>query len=219
MPEPTLQATALRYAAGDLTKAESAAFETQLTTDQDARDALAEAVRLSAAALGQEPPRPDRTFRAAIRERLLGCCPVWLRRRAYRGHPLTWTALGAGAVAACTLIGLALADRAVREATPSSIPSHDQRADLTAPSPREQARVQVAIAPAPREDDVPGEPGVCDVCDGRSVAEIWAQLSTTDHVEKMKLHEGEQRWLHRLRDGTGFHSGRSIHVSTTTDNR
>jgi hypothetical protein len=217
MPEPTLQAAALRYAAGDLTKAESAAFETRLTSDQDARDALAEAVRLSAAALGQEPPRPDRSFRAAIRERLLGCCPAWLRRRAYRGHPLTWTALGAGAVASCTVIGLSLAGNAVREATPSSVPSRDQHAALSAPPPREQARVEVAIAPAPREDDAPGEPGVCDLCDGRSIAEIWAHLSTTDRAEK--LHDAEQRWLHRLREGTGIHSIRSVSVSTTSDNR
>src|SRR5690349_17307971 len=213
MPEPTLQATALRYAAGDLTPAESAAFETLLTTDQDARDALAEAVRLSAAALGQEPPQPDRTFRAAIRERLLGCCPAWLRRRSYRGHPLTWTALGAGAVAACTVIGLSLANHEVPDVTPSSLSSHHLRAEATAPPPR----VQIAIAPAPREDDVPGEPGVCDLYDGRSVAEIWAQLSTTDHAEKMKLHDDEQR-RHRLRDGTSIHSVRSVSVSTTTDN-
>jgi ferric-dicitrate binding protein FerR (iron transport regulator) len=69
MPEPTLQATALRYAAGDLTQAESAAFETRLTTDQDARDALAEAVRLSAAALGQELPLPRLEYRSPARPR------------------------------------------------------------------------------------------------------------------------------------------------------
>ena len=108
MPEPTLQSTALRYAARDLTPAESAAFESLLSRDQDARDALAEAVRLSAAALGQTPPAPDRSFRQAIYERLAG----WriLRRRAYRGHPVAWVALGAMAVAACTLIGLNLAE-------------------------------------------------------------------------------------------------------------
>src|SRR4029078_10083325 len=102
MPEPTLQAAALRHAAGGLTSAESEAFEVLLNDNQEARDALAEAVRLSAAALGQEPPTPDRSFRAAIRERLIGYCPAWLRRRAYRGHPLTWTALGAAVVAAST---------------------------------------------------------------------------------------------------------------------
>jgi len=90
MPEPTLQATALRYAAGDLTSAESAAFETRLTTDQDAREALAEAVRLSAAALGQEPPQPDRTFRAAIRERLLGCCPTWRKKKKEKRKKKKW---------------------------------------------------------------------------------------------------------------------------------
>ena len=68
--------------------------------DQDARDALAEAVRLSAAALASTPPAPDRAFRAAIRERLVGWTPAVARRRAYRGHPVAWAALGAAAVAA-----------------------------------------------------------------------------------------------------------------------
>src|SRR5215470_11557103 len=103
MPEPTLQTTALRYAAGDLSPAEVAAFEARLAEDQDARDALAEAVRLSAAAIGQEPPAPHPSFRAAIRARL--------NLRAYRGHPLAWVGAGATAVAACTLLALALAGR------------------------------------------------------------------------------------------------------------
>src|SRR6476660_5940431 len=91
-PDPlALQGTALRYAAGELPPADTAVFEARLADDQDARDPLAEAVRLSAAALGQEPPAADRTFRSMIRERLR---PVsawwarWLARRAYRGHPL-----------------------------------------------------------------------------------------------------------------------------------
>src|SRR5262249_58633732 len=95
-----LQAQALRYAAGDLLPAEAEAFEARLATDQAARDAVAEAVRLSAAALGQDPPAPDRSFRALIRERLFArWVPGWLTRRAYRGHPLAWAGLGAVVVA------------------------------------------------------------------------------------------------------------------------
>ncbi len=111
MPEPTLQAAALRYAAGDLTATEAAAFEVRLADDQEARDALAEAVRLSAAALGQHPPTAHRSFRAAIREKLIGWNLPGFARRAYRGHPFAWAGLGAAAVAACTVIGLALAER------------------------------------------------------------------------------------------------------------
>ena len=66
MPDPTLQATALRYAARDLTASEAAAFEARLANDQDARDALAEAVRLSAAAIGQRPPAPRPSLRALV---------------------------------------------------------------------------------------------------------------------------------------------------------
>ena len=68
-------ATALRYAARTLPAAEAAAFEAQLAGDQSAREALAEAVRLSAAALGQDPPTPHRSFRAMINERLSP--PLW----------------------------------------------------------------------------------------------------------------------------------------------
>ncbi|MBM3981596.1 MAG: hypothetical protein FJ304_15225, partial [Planctomycetes bacterium] len=67
MPDPTLQATALRYAADDLAPAERAAFEARLADDQDAREAVAEAVRLSAAALGAPAPAPHPSVRAALR--------------------------------------------------------------------------------------------------------------------------------------------------------
>jgi hypothetical protein len=203
MRDPTLQATALRFAASDLSPAEATAFAARLADDQDARDALAEAVRLSAAALGQDPPAPHRSFRAAIRERLLGCCPSWLSRRAYRGHPFVWAALGAAAVAACTVIGLALADRQPpREPTPSA-------AAHATPPP---AAVAAAVAPEPQlvtpavaAADTPSrelEPAAFAASWGdepaaRSVAEIWADLSTTDHVERM--HDDELRWRDKLR--------------------
>jgi hypothetical protein len=213
MPEPTLQAAALRYAAGDLTSAESEAFEILLRDNQDARDALAEAVRLSAAALGQEPPGPDRSFRAAIRERLIGYCPAWLRRRAYRGHPATWTALGAATVAASTIIGLSLAAPEAPETAPAPIVV---AAVVPAPQPRPAPVSEIALAPAPREDEVPGNPNVWEADAARSVAEIWAHLSTTDHAEK--LHDTEHRWRQKLRDTTALHVSRIVPVSTLTDN-
>src|SRR5438105_3935852 len=101
-----LEATALRYAASDLSSGEAAAFEERLAGDQSAREALAEAVRHSAAALGQQSPTPDRSFRALIHERLRplrGWYAGWLARRAYRGHPLAWTGIGGGLVAAAML--------------------------------------------------------------------------------------------------------------------
>lgn len=169
-----LQATALRYAAGELPPPECEAFEARLAGDQDARDALAEAVRLSAAALGQEPPAPDHTFRALIRERLR---PVsawwagWLARRAYRGHPLAWAGLGAGTVAAATVFGLSLAARDERPAPAATAPPGSE----AAAEPR----------PAADDDDV-----------SLKVAEIWAELSTPEHVEK--AHDEELRRRQRM---------------------
>jgi hypothetical protein len=191
MPRDALAATALRYAAGDLSPAECAVFEAHLATDQDARDALAEAIRLSARALHQPPPAPDRTFRAAIRERLIGWTPAWLRRRAYRGHPATWAALGAVAVAASTVIGLVLADRG------------------------EEAQKAVIATPFATEASIAREVPL-DPDEGDTVAEIWADLSTPEQLEK--LHEEELKWRQKLRDANVL-SGRAVPVSTTADPR
>jgi anti-sigma factor RsiW len=187
MPEPTLQSTALRYAAGDLTPGESTAFEERLAGDQEARDAVAEAIRLSAAALHQAPPAPDRSFRAAIRERL--------RRRASRGHPIAWAAAGAAAVAACAVIVMALVKRGEPE----------QNVEAAMPASTPEPRAVVAQAPVEIEPD-----------DGDSVAEIWADLSTPDQIEKW--HDDEQKWRQKLRDANAL-SGRAVPVSTVADPR
>jgi hypothetical protein len=220
-PEPNLQATALRYAAGDLTTAEASEFEALLAVDQRARDALSEAVRLSAAALGQSAPAPDRSFRAAIRERLLGYCPTWLARRAYRGHPLAWAGLGAVAVAACTVIGLALAERtSTATPAPSGQASPSAGSVALAPAPH-----TVAPAPAPSSRDAaptPHEtesfvanasaPTPCGTECGSSVAEIWAQLSTPEHVEK--AHDEELKWRQKLHNAATLHPSRPMQNAT-----
>lgn len=194
-PDPlALQATALRYAAGELAPTDTEAFEARLADDQDARDALAEAVRLSAAALGQEPPAPDRSFRLLIRERLR---PVsawwagWLARRAYRGHPLTWAGIGAGAVAAATVFGLHLAEGS-RAATVVPTPT------AAAPRPAEPPAVpRVDVAPEPRPVATAEDTALKE-------AEIWAELSTPEHVEK--AHDEELRRRQRM------HSWHTLHT-------
>jgi hypothetical protein len=217
--DPALQAAALRYAAGDLTPSEAAAFEARLADDQDTREALAEAVRLSAAALGQEPPGPHRSFRAAVREKLAGWCPAWLARRAYRGHPLAWAGLGAAAVAACTVIGLALAGRepAPDPAGPTAVTPSAAPAPLAvAPEPRPAPDPDTA-AHAARELDPAAAAcgGDGATAGGRSVAEIWADLSTPEHVEK--AHDEELRWRHKLREMSLVHPSRPTTTAATTD--
>jgi len=206
MREPTpdaraLEATALHYAARDLSAAEAEAFEIRLAGDQAARDALAEAVRLSAAALGQAPPAPDGSFRALIRDRLrplVAWHPRWLTRRAYRGHPLAWAGAGAVVVAGATLVGLRLAEpdaahtpvATVRPALPAApAPAVLAAADELVP-PREGEVVVNAVV----------EPHAAVAESGMSLraAEIWAELSTPDHVEK--THEEDARWRQRVRD-------------------
>lgn len=164
MREPSLQSTALRYAANDLPPAEAEAFEGRLGTDQDARDALAEAVRLSAVAVGQLAPAPDSAVRAASRARLDAA--------GRRVRAALWATGGALALAACLVATAELAGRT------------EPGAPAPAPAPREAPLAQQD--PAALEDDP------------RSVAELWADMSTSDTVEKS--HEDEMRLRQRVRD-------------------
>ena len=178
MRDSDLQATALRYAAGDLSAAEAAAFEQLLAEDQNARDALSEAVRLSAAALGQASPAPDRSFRSRIRARL---------GLSYRG-PLAWASLGAAVAAACALVAVSAADRTDPAEEAIAAPVAPAAVTGVAPLP------ELTVPPdAVVTTDQPVPPG-----DERSVAEIWADLSNHDGVEKAR--DDEMRWRQRMRD-------------------
>lgn len=218
--DPVLQNLALRYAAGVLNAPEAAAFENRLAHDQDARDALSEAVRLSAAALGQSPPAPDPSFREAIRERLLGLCPRWLARRAYRGHPLAWTGVGAAVAALCTIVGLSLSDtepqetNSPRTTTLIAQPAPATATATTAPQPRLTEPLAIALAPMPREAIATA---LVERPSAPSVAEIWADLSTPDHVEK--AHDEEMRWRQKLREIGTIHPGRPMQNATVNDSR
>jgi hypothetical protein len=202
MPDPdrdalSLQAFALRYAAGDLAPAEAAAFEARLAADQAARDALAEAVRLSAAALGQRPPAPDESFRALIRERLRSAVPGWLARRAYRGHPVVWFGIGFTAAAVLTCATLALEPLPPPQAGPDRVAD----APPAGPGPRLVAG-HPPEAPNPAAPDAAGatDPaGEYGPDDGmRKAAELWAELSTPQRVEKAR--DDELRMRQMLRD-------------------
>src|SRR5918995_5489293 len=112
-----LSLTALRYAAGELPPAEAIAFEARLGHDQTAREALGEAIRLSAAALDRPAPAPDPLIREAVRDALRPTVLSWLfPRRPYRGHPLAWAVLGAAVAAGLTALGVWLGDQPTDEA-------------------------------------------------------------------------------------------------------
>src|SRR5262245_8485483 len=146
MCDDPLSITALRYAARDLPPVETAAFEVRLAADQDAREALAEAVRLSAAALGRPVPAPLAGIRGVIADRLTPAATAvagLFRRRAYRGHPMTWAGLGAAAAAAAVSVGVWFADPpasarpelAVACPPPDAVPSAAARAADADPVP------------------------------------------------------------------------------------
>ena len=126
---PDLAVLALRYAAGDLPEPDMLAFEARLADDQPARDALSEAMRLSASAVGQPPAVPSASVRASVRERLF---PTWrtrlFPRRSYRGHPAAWATLG-GSLSAAVVVVLVSAG-----GTPPTASSPAQMAPMSVPS-------------------------------------------------------------------------------------
>lgn len=90
---------ALLYSSGELEGEEAAAFEARLAVDQEARDALAQAVQLSLTAAG-ERCAPDAVWREETKKRLMQRASLWQRLagpRVYRGHPAVWSIFGAAA--------------------------------------------------------------------------------------------------------------------------
>lgn len=145
-PRPGLALTALRYAAGELPATETAVFDAQLAVDQDARDALEEAIRLSAAALGRPSPAPDPLTRHAVLDRLH---PTLISRafprRPYRGHPLTWAGLGGVMAAGLTVLGVWLGDPPTTHVTARRPPTQP-----TDSAPHLRPAIFAEAAPAPR---------------------------------------------------------------------
>ena len=75
----------------------------------------------------------------------------------------------------------------------------------------------VPVAPAPRPTaPATAVAGLLEPDDFDTVAEIWADLSTADQLEK--LHDDEQKWRQKLRDANVL-SGRAAPVSTTVEPR
>ena len=88
---------ALLYSSGELEGDEATAFEARLAVDQEARDALAQAVELTLTATG-ERRAPDEVWREETKRRLLQRVSLWQRLagpRVYRGHPAVWSIFGA----------------------------------------------------------------------------------------------------------------------------
>lgn len=98
--EPTLDlsAQALLYANGELAEGEAVAFEERLEVDQAARDALCQAVELSAALTGEQPAAPDPAYRQRVRLRLRQRRRISRLRTSSPGlliYLALWLALGA----------------------------------------------------------------------------------------------------------------------------
>lgn len=151
-----LALTALKYAAGELDAAQVAAFEDRLEYDQPAREALAEAIRLSAAALGRDEPRPDPLGRQVVQDALHPT--LWSRlfpRRPYRGHPLAWTGLGGAAVVALVGVGLWLSESPTPQPMGNAVTTvtEDHAKEVT-PTPRHVPVI------AERIPETPGEPAI-----------------------------------------------------------
>lgn len=179
----SMQAMALRYAAGAMPSHDAEAFEVLLATDQTVRDALAEAVRLSAAVLGQPVPRPGRSVQEFVRERLFAHgFSSWVARRMYRGHPAAWAGLGAAVVAVSSVAVLQFSERAPVSGTaaPVAVP----------PLPVVAARpAHVPPASAPSAADASSM--VVDKEPAEPTTELTAKMGPTIHIEKAVEDDGK----------------------------
>jgi anti-sigma-K factor RskA len=119
-----LSALALLYASGELDAIEAAEFECRLANDQEARDALVEAVALNQTLCGLAALRPAVEYRQRVAHRLLGARVEPSRHRSgYPGHPLLWAVAGA---AAAVLGMLALPGTLPRREAPVATPAPNQ---------------------------------------------------------------------------------------------
>lgn len=94
-PTPThLAAAAMLYASGEMEPTEAGAFEARLALDQEAREALAEAVFLLTPMANGRMPKLEASYRQRVRRR-------WKAQRASRQYgrlrPLFWALTGAAA--------------------------------------------------------------------------------------------------------------------------
>src|SRR5262245_40467052 len=102
---------ALLYATGELDAPEEAAFEQRLGEDQQAREALCQAVRLSSSLAGRRVTGPGPAYRQRVQSRLRRVRGAWgwlVGRHPYRGHPLVWIAVGAVAAVVLLLVSTRL---------------------------------------------------------------------------------------------------------------
>lgn len=136
----TLQA--LLYASGELDAPDAALFEQRLGQDQQARDALLQAVQMTS--MGQPALTPDPEYRDRVRQRLRQ------RKRLLRSHAQSsnygpaalWCAMGATAAILLLLVLSHLATLHQEQSTPPTRPA------TTAPGARVPDSLTVEQRPA-----------------------------------------------------------------------
>jgi len=176
---------AFLYASQELDASESAAFEQRLSTDQEAREALAQAVQISVPLTMPGSAGPNPSYREKVRQRLQ---PSWWRRllapRPHRGHPLVWGALGAALAASVVFLLLFNREQEYRTVQVPVIVGMDR----TAAGPQHEDRKEGIV-------EVSAE-GMGDM------ASVWAELSNPDHVNQAV--DGEHKRRSRQEDWRHF---------------
>ena len=132
-PEATssLAPAAMLYLSGEMAQAEAGAFEMRLALDQEAREALAEAVYLLTPLANGQMPKSSPGYRQQVRQR-------WNAQRKRRAHerlaPLFWALTGAAAASILWFVFLPQMHGA-----PVSSPNvaENKSAGETAPAPME----------------------------------------------------------------------------------
>jgi hypothetical protein len=175
-----LTTLAFLYANGELEGADAEAFEKRLCTDQEAREALSQAVLLTQTVDGCEAPRPDPGYRDRVRQQLLPNLPPagWravLRPQVYRGHPAVWLLTGA---LAGSLLLFFITSKKPADPSPRRAVVNEPQANLPPPRPRLPQFRPTRPAPAPTKG---------------AMAEVWAELHTCSHLERVRAEEARRK--------------------------
>jgi hypothetical protein len=103
--------------------------------------------------------------------------------------------------------------------TGHSINASNLKPEAVALETRSLTSEEMDIAPMPRERSAYVTQAGCndEHANKPSVAEIWAELSTPDHVEK--AHDEELRWRHKIREMGTIHPGRPASTASVNEPR
>lgn len=195
---------AMLYAAGELDRPTTAAFEARLANDQAAREALAEAVRLTTALFAPQNAQPNRAYRRVVRQKLglAYICELQRRQRFWQHTSAALAALSAVLLLVVQFWSKSL-EKSAAESFVQAIPELD-RLVLPTVSPIEPLTMASRSLPANTPPAPPKADAVDRLLADPNAAVIWAKIPWSGHIEKATQQKQRRlQWQQRMRSCDG----------------